>query len=29
MLQQSSVGEVPNLVVVLNWFEELKEMMGE
>ncbi len=29
MLQQSSVGEVPDLVVVLNWFEELKEMMGE
>ncbi len=29
MLQLSSAGEVPDLVVVLNWFEELKEMMGE
>ena len=29
MLQEAGAGQRPDLVVVLNWFEELKELMGE
>jgi tricorn protease-like protein len=29
MLQEAGAGQRPDLVVVLNWFEELKERMGE
>jgi hypothetical protein len=29
MLQEAEAGQRPDLVVVLNWFEELKERMGE
>jgi len=29
MLQEAGGGQRPDLVVVLNWFEELKELMGE
>jgi serine/threonine-protein kinase len=29
LLQESGAGQAPDLVVVLNWFEEVKERMGE
>ncbi len=28
MMRQSMAGQSPDLVVVLNWFQEVEEMMG-